>query len=60
MIPKSRAVESPVQYFVTCIFPYISSVLLTCVIMELIAASVVHFVNSSYPLPVDEIIYFDK
>ena len=55
-----RAVESPVQYFVTCIFPYISSVLLTCVIMELVAASVVHFVNSSYPLPVDEILYFDK
>ena len=28
--------------------------------MELVAASVVHFVNSSYPLPVDEILYFDK
>ena len=28
--------------------------------MELAAASVVHFVNSSYPLPVDEVLFFGQ
>ena len=55
---NSRAITSPVELFINCVFPYISSVLLTCVIMELAAASVVHFVNSSYPLPVDEVLFF--
>ena len=32
--------------------------LLTCVIMEFATASVVHFVNSSYPLPADEVLCF--
>ena len=28
--------------------------------MELAAASLLHFVNSSYPLPVDEVLFFQQ